>query len=105
MTNYQSDAANAHGAAMRSQIMAMQREHQAIIRDVLEAADYWGGTRSSVWKQFIADLGRNFQMIYDQRNNVKVQSAASAKGSELSAARKHSPRWNSSLGRRWPASC
>lgn len=63
----------ADGASARSRIMALQSEHQAIIRDALAAADFWGGTRSLVWKQFMADLGRNFSMIYGRRDAGQAQ--------------------------------
>jgi ESAT-6 family protein len=105
MTNYESGATTATGAVIGKQIRAVQSEHQAIIRDVLEAADFWGGTRSRVWKQFVADLGRNFQVIYDERNNFKMQAAAPVVESQLSAARQHSPTPTSALGQRRTASC
>ena len=105
MTNYESGASTATGAVIGKQIRAVQSEHQAIIRDVLEAADFWGGTRSRVWKQFVAELGRNLQVIYDQRNNFKMQAAAPVVESELSVARQHSPTWTPLLGQSRTASC
>lgn len=101
MINCQSNAFAPHGAALRSQIMAMQSEHQAIIRDVLAAADFWGGTRSLVWKQFMAELGRNFQVIYEQGNPVEGQPV----GPAFQTHRKLAPPHQSPMLERWPASC
>jgi len=79
MINYQFGDVDAHGALIRAQAAAMETEHQAIVRDVLAAADFWGGSGSAACQQFITDLGRNFQVIYDQANThgAKVQTAGS----------------------------
>ena len=57
----------------------MESEHQAIVRDVLAAGDFWGGAGSVACQEFITQLGRNFQVIYEQANQhgQKVQSAGS----------------------------
>ncbi|OBJ84749.1 type VII secretion protein EsxI [Mycobacterium gordonae] len=57
----------------------MEAEHQSIVRDVLAAGDFWGGAGSVACQEFIAQLGRNFQVIYEQANahGQKVQSAGS----------------------------
>ncbi|RUP01383.1 MAG: type VII secretion protein EsxI, partial [Mycobacterium sp.] len=41
--------------------------------------DFWGGAGSVACQEFIAQLGRNFQVIYEQANahGQKVQSAGS----------------------------
>lgn len=39
--NYQFGDVDAHGALIRAQATAMEAEHQAIIRDVLAAGDFW----------------------------------------------------------------
>ncbi|WP_136624908.1 WXG100 family type VII secretion target, partial [Mycobacterium attenuatum] len=51
--------------------------HQAIVRDVLAAGDFWGGAGSVACQEFITELGRNFQVIYEQANvhGQKVQAA------------------------------
>jgi hypothetical protein len=69
--NYQFGDVDAHGALIRAQAANLEAEHQAIVRDVLAAGDFWG--------EFIAQLGRNFQVIYEQANahGQKVQSAGS----------------------------
>jgi hypothetical protein len=79
MTDCHAGAVAVHGAPTRSQIIAMQSEHQAIIRDALAAAEFWGGTRSLVWKQFLAELGRNFQVIYEQgtRTESRLKQSSS----------------------------
>jgi ESAT-6 family protein len=85
--NYQFGDVAAHGAIIRAQAAAMEAEHQAIIRDVLAAADFWGGSGSVACQQFITDLGRNFSVIYAQANahGSKVQTAGSNMASTDSA--------------------
>ncbi len=43
--NYQFGDVDAHGALIRAQAASLEAEHQAIIRDVLAAGDFWGGQR------------------------------------------------------------
>jgi hypothetical protein len=40
--NYQFADVDAHGALIRAQAASLEAEHQAIVRDVLAAGDYWG---------------------------------------------------------------
>jgi uncharacterized protein YukE len=77
--NYQFGDVDVHGATIRAQAMALEAEHQAIIRDVLAAGDFWGGAGSTACQHFITELGRNFQVIYEQANThgSKVQTAGS----------------------------
>jgi uncharacterized protein YukE len=77
--NYQFGDVDTHGATIRAQAAALESEDQAIIRDVLAAGDFWGGAGSVCCQQFITELGRNFQVIYDQANahGSKVQTAGS----------------------------
>jgi uncharacterized protein YukE len=85
--NYQFADVDAHGALIRAQAAAMEAEHQAIIRDVLAAGDFWGGAGSAGCQEFITQLGRNFQVIYDQANahGTKVQTASANMASTDSA--------------------
>ncbi|GFG67989.1 hypothetical protein MKUB_54790 [Mycobacterium kubicae] len=74
---------------------ALKAEHQAIIRDVLRAGDFWGGAGSVACQEFITQLGRNFQVIYEQANahGFMVQTAGSNMASTDSAgAGQRSPR-------------
>jgi uncharacterized protein YukE len=75
--NYQFGDVDTHGALIRAQAMNLEAEHQSIIRDVLAAGDFWGGAGSTACQQFITELGRNFQVIYQQANahGSKVQTA------------------------------
>jgi uncharacterized protein YukE len=75
--NYQFGDVDAHGATIRAQAMALEAEHQAIVRDVLAAGDFWSGAGSVSCQEFITELGRNFQVIYQQANahGSKVQTA------------------------------
>ena len=74
--NYQFGDVDAHGALIRAQAASLEAEHQAIVRDVLAAGDFWGGAGSVACQEFITQLGRNFQVIYEQANShgQKVQS-------------------------------
>jgi hypothetical protein len=73
--NYQFGDVDAHGALIRAQAASLEAEHQAIVRDVLAC------------QEFITQLGRNFQVIYEQANahGQKVQSAGSNMASTDSA--------------------
>jgi len=75
--NYHFGDVDAHGALIRSQAATLESEHQSIVRDVYAAADYWHGSGSVACQQFISDLGKQFQAIYDSANShgQKVQSA------------------------------
>jgi len=75
--NYQFGDVDAHGALIRAQAASLEAEHQSIVRDVLAAGDFWGGAGSVACQEFISQLGRNFQVIYEQANThgQKVQSA------------------------------
>ncbi|GLV09180.1 MULTISPECIES: WXG100 family type VII secretion target [Mycobacterium] len=85
--NYQFGDVDAHGALIRGQAATLQAEHQAIIRDVLAAGDFWGGAGSTACEEFITQLGRHFQVIYDQAHahGCKVQTAGSNMASTDSA--------------------
>ena len=85
--NYQFGDVDAHGALIRAQAASLESEHQAIVRDVLAAGDFWGGAGSVACQEFITQLGRNFQVIYEQANQhgSKVQSASSNMASTDSA--------------------
>lgn len=46
---------------------------------MLAAGDFWGGAGSVACQEFITELGRNFQVIYEQANahRQKPQTAGS----------------------------
>src|ERR1700716_4371259 len=85
--NYQFGDVDAHGALIRAQAASLESEHQAIVRDVLAAGDFWGGSGSVACQEFITQLGRNFQTIYEQANShgQKVQTAGNNMSSTDSA--------------------
>jgi uncharacterized protein YukE len=85
--SYQFGDVDAHGATVRSQAVAPEAEHQAIVRDVPAAGDFWGGAGSAACQQFITQLGRNFEVIYEQANahGTKVQTAGGNMSSTDSA--------------------
>jgi Proteins of 100 residues with WXG len=74
---------DAHGATIRAQPTALEAQHQAILRDVLAAGDFWGGAGSVDCQGFITELGRNFQVVYQAANahGANVASTDSAIGS------------------------
>ena len=71
--SYQFGDVDAHGALIRAQAASLEAEHQSIVRDVLAAGDFWGGAGSVACQEFITQLGRNFQVIY--QHGQKVQTA------------------------------
>ena len=85
--SYQFGDVDAHGAMIRSQAASLEAEHQSIVRDVLAAGDFWGGSGSVACQEFITQLGRNFQTIYEQANShgQKVQTAGNNMSSTDSA--------------------
>lgn len=49
----------------RELAVPLASEEQAIVRDVLAAGDFWGGSGSVACQEFITQVGRNFQIIYE----------------------------------------
>lgn len=56
----------AAGTAPRGEPADLDALHEAIIRDVLAGAEYWGGLSSRACQDFLTRLGRNFQTIHEQ---------------------------------------
>jgi uncharacterized protein YukE len=85
--SYQFGDVDAHGALIRAKAASLEAEHQAIVRDVIAAGDFWGGAGSASCQEFITQLGRNFQVIYEQANahGSKVQNAGNNMSSTDSA--------------------
>jgi uncharacterized protein YukE len=85
--SYQFGDVDAHGSTIRAQAAPLEAEHQATVRDVLAADDFWDGAGSIACQEFITQLGRNFQVIYRQANahRQKVQTAGSNMASTDSA--------------------
>jgi uncharacterized protein YukE len=85
--NYTFGDVDAHGAMIRAQAASLEAEHQAIVHDVIAAGDFWGGAGSVACQEFIQQLGRNFQVIYEQANahGSKVQHAGNNMASTDSA--------------------
>ncbi len=59
--NYQFGDVDAHGALIRAQAASLEAEHQAIIRDVLSAGAFWGGSGWAAYQEVITKVGANFQ--------------------------------------------
>src|SRR5271154_2408872 len=85
--SYQFGDVDAHGALIRSRAASLEAEHQSIVRDVLAAGDFWGGSGSVACQEFITQLGRNLQVIDEQANShgQKVQTAGNNMSSTDSA--------------------
>ena len=88
--SYQFGDVDAHGALIRSQAASLEQEHQSISRSCAMCwlpVDFWGGSGSVACQEFITQLGRNFQTIYQQANShgQKVQSAGNNMSSTDSA--------------------
>ena len=85
--NYSFGDVDTHGATIRAQAASLEQEHQSIVRDVLAAGDFWGGSGSVACQEFITQLGRQFQVIYEQANShgQQVQNAGSNMASTDSA--------------------
>lgn len=64
--NYQYADVDAHGALLQAQAGQLEAEHQAILKDLNEAADFWGGAGSTGFQEFVTELNRNFQVIFEQ---------------------------------------
>ncbi len=60
--------------------------------DVLTASDFWGGAGSAACQGFITQLGRNFQVIYEQAN---------AHGQKVQAAGNNMAQTDSAVGSSW----
>lgn len=54
---------------------SLEAIHEAIVRDVLAAADFWGGFGSRACQDFITRLGNNFEVLYShlQKDTTSTQ--------------------------------
>jgi uncharacterized protein YukE len=90
--NYHFGDVDAHGALIKAQAASLEAEHQSIIRDVVAAADFWGGAGSVSYQDFVTQLGRNFQVIYQQ---------AASHGNQVQAAGNNMATTDSAVGSSW----
>ncbi len=86
--SYQFGDVDAHGALIRAQAASLEAEHQSIVRDVLAAGDFWGGSGSVACQEFITQLGRNFQVIYEQANSPRPKGPNRWQQHELDGQRR-----------------
>ena len=56
----------AHSSLLRSQAGQLEAEHQAILKDLQESAEMWGGVGSTGYQEFVNELKRNFRVIFEQ---------------------------------------
>ncbi|OPX07358.1 WXG100 family type VII secretion target [Mycobacterium sp. AT1] len=68
---------DAHGALLKAQAASLENEHQAILKNLNEAAEFWGGVGSSGFQEFVSELNRNFAVIFQEldQHGGKVQTA------------------------------
>lgn len=87
MINYQFGDVDAHGALIRAQAQNLELEHNAISKTCTECADFWGGAGSAAHQNFVAELAKNFAIIYQQAmtHGQKVQNAGNNMASTDSA--------------------
>jgi uncharacterized protein YukE len=90
--DYRFGDVDSHGAAIRARAASLQAVHQEIVRDVLAAGDFWDGAGSAACQGLIAQLARNFQLIYEQ---------AGAHGQKVLAAGGNMAGTDSAVGSRW----
>jgi Proteins of 100 residues with WXG len=90
--SYRFGDVDTHGAPVRVQAMALAADYQAILRDVLAAGDFWRGAGSSACQGFITELGRNFQVTFEQANT---------QGSQVQSAGSHLASTDSTVGSSW----
>lgn len=76
--NYQYSDVEGHGALLQSQAGSLEAEHQAILNDLNAVADFWGGTGSTGFQEFVAELNRNFRVIFEQlgEHGGKIKTAS-----------------------------
>jgi uncharacterized protein YukE len=77
--NYQYADVEGHGSLLESQAGSLEAEHQAILKDLQESADIWGGVGSTGYQEFVTELNRNFQVIFQELHSHggKVKTASS----------------------------
>lgn len=76
--NYQYGDVDAHGALLESQAGQLEVEHQRILKHLNETADFWGGTGSTKYQDFVTELNRNFAIIFQELHSHggKVKTAS-----------------------------
>ncbi|GAB7145338.1 type VII secretion protein EsxN [Mycobacterium riyadhense] len=53
MTDYQFADVEAHGGTIRAQAVSLEAKHQAMVRDAVAAADFWGVAGSAGYTAFV----------------------------------------------------
>ncbi|WP_085144357.1 MULTISPECIES: WXG100 family type VII secretion target [Mycolicibacterium] len=81
-----------HGMTLTAQAGQLEAVHQAILRDVEATAEFWGGAGSNAYTQFVTELGRNFQTIYQ---------ALSEHGNKVRTAGNNMAHTDSAVGGSW----
>lgn len=75
---YGFDDINAHGSALKMHAGLLEAEYHLILNDLNAVADFWGGTGSTAFNNFVTDLNRNFQVVFGQldEHGGKVQTVS-----------------------------
>jgi uncharacterized protein YukE len=90
--NYHFGDIAAHSQLLKAQASALEAEHHAILSTVNQAADFWGGQGSAGFTEFVTELGRNFQVIYDALNTH---------GDKVATAGMHTEQTDGSVASTW----
>lgn len=75
---YQYSDVEGHGSLLEAQAGQLEAEHQAILKDLNESAEMWGGVGSTGYQEFVTELNRNFQVIFQELHSHggKVKTAS-----------------------------
>ncbi len=68
-----------HGATLQAQAASLEVTHQQILTDLNHCADFWGGTGSSGFQEFVNELNRNFRVVFEQlgEHGGKIKTVSS----------------------------
>jgi uncharacterized protein YukE len=92
MQNYHFAEVEAHAQLLKAQASALEAEHQSILSDVQQAADFWGGQGNTAYTDFVTELGKQFNIIYD---------ALGTHGDKVAAASMHTNHTDSGVAGTW----
>jgi uncharacterized protein YukE len=81
-----------HGNLLKAQAGQLEAEHQAILRDLQESAEIWGGVGSTGYQEFVTELNRNFAVIFEELH---------AHGGKVGVASSNTQHTDSGVGGTW----
>lgn len=90
--NYQYSDVESHGSLLQSQAGQLEAEHQAILKDLNESAEMWGGVGSTGYQDFVTELNKNFAIIFQELH---------AHGGKVTSASHNTAHTDSGVGGTW----